>query len=162
MTETTTKKKTPRGGNKRPEVYKPAPWEKVFLEIYAESGNVSMAAKAAGVHRATVYEWKKYFPEFADKMEDSRQEAIGVLVGEAFKRAKESSDTLLIFLLKNLEPETFGDRAKVIVGGDKESPVQHTHEVKMPEVGEMRDYLAELVGVLQESGLVDVIGDGAH
>lgn len=93
--------------------YQPADWEARFLDLYAAMGNVTIAAQGAGIHRNTVYDRRKSHPHFAALMDEARESAIEVLEGHAWKRAKESSDTLLIFLLKNLKPDTYGDKLRI-------------------------------------------------
>ena len=122
--------------------------KKAFLTALRETGNITQAAKAAGVHRNSHYNWikgEKYAEEFADAMD----EATDALVKEAKRRATEGlrkykfhsqsgkpilhpvtgepyyeheySDTLLIFLLKGARPETYRDNVKV--SGDSKEPV---------------------------------------
>lgn len=99
--------------------YKPTAWEARFLELYAGTGNVTISAQGAGIDRRTVYDRRKAYPHFAKLMDEARESAIEVLEGHAWRRAKDSSDTLLIFLLKSLRPETYGDRLRVTY--DKET-----------------------------------------
>lgn len=84
-----------------------------FLAKYAETGNVSASARAIKVNRDTVYGWRATNPAFADAMHAAKLQAIEELEGEAFTRAKAHSDVLLIFLLKNLKPEIYGDKMKI-------------------------------------------------
>ena len=109
-----------------------------FLELYAETGNVSLAAKAAGTSRATVYRWKGEDPDFATAWDSAAEEAADRLEQEAWRRAvqgtdepvhyqgqrvdivKRYSDTLLIFLLKGFRPKKYQDRQQI----------QHLGEVK--------------------------------
>lgn len=93
--------------------YKPATWEDKFLRLYRETGNVTLSARGAGINRNTVYERRKNNPAFAAIMDDAREEAIEILEAVANKRARESSDTLLIFLLKSLKPDTYGDKLRI-------------------------------------------------
>lgn len=99
--------------------YKPAEWETRFLKLYRESGNVTLSAKGAGISRAMVYKRRKENLAFAAIMDEAREESIEILEAVAQKRARESSDTLLIFLLKSLKPDTYGDRLRVTY--DKET-----------------------------------------
>lgn len=100
-------------------------WEELFLKALAETGNVSAAAKLAGVARQTAYEAKELRPEFAARWDDALEEACDALELEARRRAKdgaekpvfylgrevsrvrEYSDVLLIFLLKAHRPEKY-------------------------------------------------------
>lgn len=94
-------------------VYQPADWEATFLKLYAGSGNVTVSAQGAGIDRRTIYARRKTHPHFAELMDEAREMALEILEGHAWKRAKESSDTLLIFLLKNLKPDTYGDKLRI-------------------------------------------------
>jgi hypothetical protein len=84
-------------------------WHETFLEEYATTGHVSNSAAKAGVHRDTVYKAREN-PEFAAAFNRARMIAAHELEGEGIRRAKAHSDTLLIFLLKGLMPETYGDK----------------------------------------------------
>jgi hypothetical protein len=102
-----------------------------FLKVYATCGNVTTAAKAAGVGRATVYVWQEHHPDFAIAMRDADLQATEVLEREAWRRAREGhaepvfqhgkqvgtiqrySDQLLMFLLRARAPERYRDRVDV-------------------------------------------------
>lgn len=96
-------------------------WKRGFLENYAETGNVKASAESNGVTKQAVYQAKKRSPKFAEQFEEARAEAADHLEGVAFKRAEDSSDTLLIFLLKGLKPKVYGD--KRTYGFDPEAPL---------------------------------------
>lgn len=93
--------------------YQSVKWEQRFLDLYIKTGNVTLAAKGAGISRTTVYERRKAHPEFDDKVKQAHEEAIGTLEEAAWKRAKKYSDTLLIFLLKSLKPDVYRENLKV-------------------------------------------------
>jgi hypothetical protein len=103
-----------------------------FLDRLAETGNVSAAARHAGLGRSTLYAWRKQDQDFADAWNDAVIEAIDALEQEARRRAVEGveqpllyggkfvrhedgsiatirqySDRLLEFLLKALRPDWF-------------------------------------------------------
>jgi len=104
-----------------------------FLKSYALCGNVTTAAKAAGVGRATVYVWQEHEPEFALAMRQADLQATEVLEREAWRRAEQGvaepvyqhgkqvgtiqrySDQLLMFLLRARAPERYRDRVDVSV-----------------------------------------------
>jgi hypothetical protein len=88
----------------------PTEWYATFLEEYATTGHLSNSAAKAGVHRDTVYKARENNPEFAQAFQRARQVAAHELEGEGIRRAKAHSDTLLIFLLKGLMPETYGEK----------------------------------------------------
>lgn len=108
-----------------------------FLEALAINGNVTKSCEIIGWTRVMPYWWRKRDPEFAQAFDMARAISNQMLVDEAMRRAREGverirfdkrgdplkdprtgdhyvehqySDTLLIFLLKTLMPEQFGDR----------------------------------------------------
>jgi hypothetical protein len=104
-----------------------------FLKSYALCGNVTTAAKAAGVGRSTVYVWQEDEPDFVLAMRQADLQATEVLEQEAWRRAREGiaepvfqhgkevgtiqrySDQLLMFLLRARAPERYRDRVDVSV-----------------------------------------------
>lgn len=100
-------------------------WKPDFLEAYAESGNVKASAEGAGVTKQAVYQARKRSERFAEQFQQARDEAADHLEGVAFKRAEDSSDTLLIFLLKGLKPETYGDRVRQEHSGPGGAPIRY-------------------------------------
>jgi len=85
-------------------------WKDAFLAVLRGSGNIRESCEQAGISRETAYKWKKQDKVFADKWEDSKEDAIEALEHEAHTRAMESSDVLLMFLLKALRPEKYRER----------------------------------------------------
>ncbi len=106
------------------------PKQRAFLAAYAECGNISEAARIAGVNRLSHYEWmhdERYAEVFeqateiaGDHLESvARHRAVdgwlepvfyqGVQVGVILKR----SDQLLMFLLKAMRPDKFRDNATI-------------------------------------------------
>lgn len=92
--------------------HKPVPWEEKFLKLYAASGNVTLSARGCGITRRAVYQRRASSPDFAQKMDEAREEALEVLEAEAWARARKQSDTLLIFLLKSYKPSVYRETAR--------------------------------------------------
>ena len=106
-------------------------WQKAFLTILAECGNVSEACKAAGIDTKTAYKRRKADPEFAEAWQSALDTAADVLEREAWRRAHEGvdepvlykgqvvgavrkhSDLLLMFVLKGLSPEKFREKVYI-------------------------------------------------
>ena len=83
-------------------------WAGRFLKSLAKTGNATLAAKATGISRRTVYDWRAKDPEFAATWDEALQEAVDVLHGIALKRATTgASDRLLIFLLGAADPAKY-------------------------------------------------------
>lgn len=110
-------------------------WQGIFLAKLAESGNVSRAAKRAGISRARVYQLREESAAFAQAWDKAREIAVGLLEDEAWRRAREGvlepvfqkgqqvgvvrkySDTLLIFLLKAHKPAMYRESFDITSGG---------------------------------------------
>jgi len=102
-----------------------------FLDEFAQHGNVSAAARVAGVGRSTVYQWQEHDEDFVAqyrlaelKARDAVDEEIhrrGVLGwnepvyqgGKKVGTIRKFSDTLLIFLAKGMMPEKYRERLDV-------------------------------------------------
>lgn len=101
-----------------------------FLSKLEEAANVTESAKAAGIGRTAVYEWRKQDSDFAAAWDEAEQKAVDRLEREAIRRACEGidepvfyqgeqvatirkySDRLLEFLLKGNRPEKYKDRVE--------------------------------------------------
>lgn len=119
--------------------------KKRFLEVFAQSGNILRSAEAVGVNRNSVYEWLGRDEQFKAAYELAEQDALDLLVAEARRRAvegverpvyykgervdvlREYSDTLLIFLLKCLDRQRFGDKS------EQEVTLRGGVEIYLPE-----------------------------
>jgi hypothetical protein len=106
-----------------------------FLSALADCGNVADAARQAAIARNALYLWKRDDSEFAAEWEAALIAGGETLEEEAVRRARDGwdepvwykgeqvgivrrySDTLLIFLLKGLMSEKYGDRKKVELCG---------------------------------------------
>jgi len=117
---------TPRGGSRRS-------WTKrrrrAFLETLRETANVSAAARAAGMARASAYGLRKREPEFREAWDDALEEALDDLEAELRRRALEGverpvfyggkecgsvrnySDSLGMFLLRSRRGTVFAESA---------------------------------------------------
>jgi len=97
-----------------------------FLDLLAETGNVSAAAKACNLPRRTVYFCRSTDPAFAAAWDESLEIGLDALEDEAIRRARDGveqpvfygglrcgsvrkySDLLLIFLLNSRRPRRYG------------------------------------------------------
>ena len=82
----------------------------LFLGALTEGASVTAACDRAVITRRTVYVWRAADPEFAAAWDDAIEAGTDALEDEALRRAKDKSDTLLIFLLKARRPEKYKDR----------------------------------------------------
>jgi hypothetical protein len=135
-----------------------------FLRRLAETGNISAAARHAGVSRSAVYAWRAGDAGFAASWLDAEQEAVDALEQEARRRAVDGveqpilsggkfvrhddgsiatirhySDRLLEFLLKARRPETYGSRAETKEGGRDGGEGALTDEERAQRVARLLD-----------------------
>lgn len=77
-----------------------------FLNVLADSCNVSAACRAAGVARSAMYEWRDEDPEFAAAWREAEEQAADELEQVAWDRARSGlSDRMLEILLKAHRPK---------------------------------------------------------
>lgn len=125
--------------------------KELFVSAYAESGNVVLASKEAGIHRSTHYDWLAEDPDYAARCLEAERTAVQALEAEMYRRAvkgveepvfyqgevcghvQKYSDTLLIFSLKGHAPEKYADRFKGELGGIGGGPL--TVEFVRPQSG---------------------------
>ena len=84
--------------------------KKELLAAYAEYSTVTSACREVGVSRQTWYDWKKQDEKFAEEVGHAEEAVADSLEAEAIRRARDGSDTLLIFLLKGLRPQRYKER----------------------------------------------------
>ncbi len=109
-----------------------------FLRALQSGSTVSEAVKLADVDRKTVYRWRDQDDVFRKSWERCIDRGTTVLEDIALERAKDKSDTLLIFLLKSRRPDIYAER-KVVTGD-----VKHTHSGQIG-VSQSADWLADVL-----------------
>lgn len=72
-----------------------------FLAELGERGSVYHAAKAAGVGRRTVYNWREDDGDFAKAWDDAIEDCVDMVEESLFQRAKKQDTVAAIFFLKN-------------------------------------------------------------
>jgi hypothetical protein len=87
--------------------------DKFIAEYFANGGRKKAAADKCEIGWTTVKEWFKEDEEFRERVEEFRDVWCDNLRAVALKRASEKSDTLLIFMLKSLQPETYHDELRI-------------------------------------------------
>jgi hypothetical protein len=104
-----------RGAPRRERAPRPD-WAARFIEVFAATGNVRLAAGAAGVSRDAPYKRARRSPAFAARWARAREEAIDTLEAEARRRALSGSDALLMFLLRALRPALYRETIRPTSG----------------------------------------------
>ena len=107
-----------------------AAWRDVFIERLKATGNITLAARGAGVTRQNAYQTRNRNKTFRRLWEEALDEAVDLLDGEARRRAtgikrdvwyadevvgteNVYSDTLLMFLLRAHRPRLYRDNVQV-------------------------------------------------
>lgn len=78
-----------------------------FVKLLSEGHTVTSAARSLGIGPVTAYNWRRDDEAFAKEWADAIEEGIDKLELEARRRAMESSDKLLQFLLTSYRPTVF-------------------------------------------------------
>jgi len=108
-----------RGRPRRERAARPD-WAARFLEVFAATGNVRLAAGAAGVSRDAPYKRARRSPHFAERWARAREDAVDTLEAEARRRALTGSDVLLMFLLKAHRPERYRETLRIDIRREAE------------------------------------------
>lgn len=82
-----------------------------FLALYREHGSIYHAAKLTPVNRKTVYRWIEHDEQFAEAMDDCKDDAVVELEQSVYRRAF-TSDLLAMFVLKAHKPQ-YRDKVSV-------------------------------------------------
>lgn len=103
----------------RPTKYNPDELEHV-TQLCMLGATDDELADFMGVHRDTIYEWKKKYPEFTDAIKKGREYADIEVAKSLFSKACSGDVTAMIFWLKNRRPDWWRDQTNV----------KHEHEFK--------------------------------
>jgi hypothetical protein len=112
--------------------------QRAFLSVFGQTGNIKLAAQAAGIVRMTHYRWMED-EEYRGRFEEAKRDALDTLHAEAHRRGvlgwdepvvyqgaicytqeakgkpkkpvaiRKYDSNLLMFLMKGLAPETYRD-----------------------------------------------------
>lgn len=69
-------------------------WQERFLATYAQSGNITLAAKSSGINRITYYRELARDEEFVKLAEAAKQEAVDIAEAELRRRATVGTPTV--------------------------------------------------------------------
>lgn len=86
--------------------------KKVFLEALQATGLVTEASKICQIPKSLAFQWRAEDPEFSFRWDKLiKGELLPHLEAEAFRRAMNGSDLLLMFMMKAYDRERFDDKA---------------------------------------------------
>lgn len=81
------------------------------IEGWARDGLTDkQIAHNIGISHATLYEWKKQFPELSDTLKKSKDVVDRMVENALFKNAIEGNTTAQIFWLKNRKPDKWREK----------------------------------------------------
>ncbi len=137
--------------------YSKRAWHDAFIAAYRETGNVSVAARSAGVAPRTAWKAISENDGFKCRCEEAKEEAIDKLEHHALKRATDAqkpSDVLTIFLLKAARPEKYKDcyynKGGIIEAVQPQQTVNETTVIVLPANG------FESPGTVMQEKVIDV------
>lgn len=116
-------------------------WFPRFLSTLRNTANVRAACEAAKIARETAYDNRRENASFAARWDTAIDDACDSLEAAAWLRARRSSDTLMIFLLKAHRPEKY-----------RETTRNYNVNVTADDAAKMTD--AELDAELKKRGLL--------
>ena len=100
------------------------PWEKRFLAALAVHGNITQAAKDAGVARRTVYDRRDASPTFTEKWDEVLEEAIDAIEIAVYTAALSGDMQTARWFLSRRRPQVYGDRMALEHSGKDGGPIQ--------------------------------------
>ena len=104
----------------RPSEYDPQILERVTKLCLLGYTDVELA-ESFDVSEATIYNWKKQYPEFVEAIKAGKEHADAEVASALFHRAKNTSDTAAIFWLKNRKSKQWRDRTEI---GGADGPIE--------------------------------------
>lgn len=77
--------------------------KELFLDIYEKTmGTITVACEKADIGRTTFYEWKKYDPEFAERLHDIEQQRIDMAEDRVFKLIQQDDGPTVRWFLERV------------------------------------------------------------
>ncbi len=86
-----------------------------FCEFLSEGLTAGNAAKATGISRRTVFYWRQKDEAFARAWEEAEQVRVEALEAAAHRLALSGDAVMIKFMLSNLAPEKYSERARLDV-----------------------------------------------
>jgi transposase-like protein len=96
---------------------------KAVLLALSGGASVTATAQRTGVSKSAIQSWRNDDAVFSRECESAMDSGTDLLEDEAFRRARETSDVLLIFLLKGRRPGIY-NRKTLVLEGNPDAPLQ--------------------------------------
>ena len=98
--------------------------QRIIIESLKNGSTRAAACKAAGINRATFYNWFNASRKFRKRVEEALLTQIGVVEDALYKAAVEGSVAAQKFFLCNRAPDRWKDRVEQYLTGDERYPVR--------------------------------------
>ena len=102
---------------------------RIIEAIRESSGLLTLAAKKAGIHYQTVWQYTQDFPEVKQAMVEAKERMLDFAEGKLYEKIKEGDNTAIIFYLKT-QGKARGYIERQEVTGEGGGPVKVEHDVK--------------------------------
>lgn len=129
-------------------------WRPAFLKVLANTGNIRASCQAAGISRPEALRAYERSPKFRKEWDEAMEDAADALAALAWKRAREGSDPMLMFLLRAVRPETYRENYKapwtghLTISGPNGGPIKHAHEDEEERMG-------KIMQAMMEAGMIE-------
>lgn len=103
----------------------PSQKKKVFLSEYLKNNcNVSAAAEATGISRATFYKWMKNDEKFAEKVQETTEHLYDEVEKALYQRIQDKDTTAIIFFCKTkMKNRGYVEKQQVDVKADVQTKI---------------------------------------
>lgn len=119
--------------------------KRTFIQLYREHGSIFHAAKLTPVNRKTVYRWLESDPQFAEALNDCKEDCSDQVETSVFRKAINGDTISAIFYLKAHRPK-FRDRVTIDLDG-----IQDEINERLERLG-LRELPALVTTTLDDSG----------
>ena len=116
--------------------------KKRFIPALEVQGTVLHACKAAGISRQTAYRWQREDPDFAERWDEAKENAVDVVESTMYQQAIGGNTLAGIFYLKAHRP-IYRDRLNIDV-----NQVKSEIEERMAQLRETPELLARAIPAL--------------
>lgn len=104
--------------------------KQAFCDLLVDGQTPERAAKAIGVVRATVYNWKAADPAFAVRWDEARERKIEAVENVLYQQAMAGDLGAICFFLKAHKPHIY-NRRTVVLEGNADAPLHTQTETKI-------------------------------
>ena len=112
-------------------------WRPIFLQVFAATGNVAKAAKAACVRPSAAYYARNTCQEFAGAWIQAELDARFHLEGKVYEDAENNPENAK-WILSRRFPDVWGEKRTVSVSGSgKDGEIVHEHRITGVEISNL-------------------------